>query len=451
MQNKDVHNTVSKVSPSTDGGKPEGKGASIEIHNEEVREIMKEIPGSIIRWGLAIIFLIFVSIIIGSYFFQFKEIVSAPLIITTSNPPAPIISKATGRISHWFVTDGQTVETGDNIALIKNSTNPEDFYRAEDVVLQLDSIKLKDNLGKVDLPEKLALGELQDLYNQLFNNWVNYRDYIASNFLPQKIELLRQQMAKQEQHYQLTLLQQKMMEDELEITRMGFKRHESMLNKGGVSEVQIEEARGRVIQSERAYTSFMASLKTTEINLINQKRSLLELQEQHHKEVEQFEQNISSNIRSLKSQLKYWEDNYLLSSPINGTVTLTTFWSENHVVKAGERVATVVPGDSSVIICRAIVPSSGIGKVEIGQKVNIKLSGYPYMEHGMLSGEVSTISLVPEKEGYFVEIRLNEGMMSSYSEQLKLVQEMDGTADIIADEMRMIYRFINPLRMLFDK
>ena len=73
------------------------------------------------------------------------------------------------------------------------------------------------------------------------------------------------------------------------------------------------------------------------------------------------------------------------------------------------------------------------------------------MEHGMLTGEVSMVSLVPEKEGYIVEIRLNEGMMSSYSEQLKLVQEMDGTAEIIADEMRMIYRFINPLKMLFDK
>jgi multidrug resistance efflux pump len=427
------------------------KKQNIEIHNEEVREIMKEIPGSIIRWGLAIIFLIFVSIIVGSYFFQFKEIVSAPLIITTTNPPAPIISKVSGRITLWFVFDGQKVKRGDNIALIKNSTNIKDFYRAENIVLQLDSLKIKDNLDKAVLPEKLELGELQDIYNQLYNNWNNYKSYIESNFLPQKIELLRQQMVKQEQHYQLTLQQQKMMEDELEITRKGLKRYESMLNKGGVSEVQIEEARGRVIQSERAFTSFIASVKTTEINLISQKRSLLELQEQHHKELEQFEQNISDNIKVLKNQFKNWRDNYLLTSPIKGTVTLTTFWSENHVVNAGERLATVVPTDSSVIICRAIVLSSGIGKVETGQKVNIKLSGYPYMEHGMLTGEVSAVSLVPEKEGYFVEIRLNEGMMSSYSEQLKLVQEMDGTAEIIADEMRMIYRFINPLKMLFDK
>ena len=101
------------------------KKQNIEIHNEEVREIMKEIPGSIIRWGLAIIFLIFVSIIIGSYFFQFKEIVSVPLVITTSNPPAPIISKATGRISHWFVSDGQTVKQGENIV---NSINLQNLF-----------------------------------------------------------------------------------------------------------------------------------------------------------------------------------------------------------------------------------------------------------------------------------------------------------------------------------
>jgi len=426
------------------------KKHNIEIHNEEVREIMKEIPGSIIRWGLAIIFLIFISIIIGSYFFQFKEIVSAPLVITTTNPPAPIISKASGRITRWFVSDGQLVNKGDYIALIKNSTNLEDFYRAEEIILYLDSTEIKDNLEST-MPEKLILGELQEMYNQLYNNRVNYNNYLHENFIPQKIGLLRQQMLKQEQHYQLSQQQKKMMEQELEIARKGLERHQSLLNKGGVSESQIEDAKARVIQSERGYINFIASLKSAEINKINQERSLLELQEQHHKNMAQFEMNISNSIQSLKNQFKNWRDNYLLLAPIAGMATLTTYWSENHVISAGERLATVVPVDNSIIICRAIVPSSGIGKVKIGQQVNIKLTGYPYMEHGMLTGEVSTISLVPEKEGYILEIRLNDGMMSSYSEQFKLVQEMDGTAEIIADEMRMIYRFINPLKMLFDK
>ncbi len=64
--------------------------------------------------------------------------------------------------------------------------------------------------------------------------------------------------------------------------------------------------------------------------------------------------------------------------------------------------------------------------------------------------QLALVSLVPIEEGYIVEIRLSDGMLSSYSEHLKLVQEMDGTADIITGEMRMIYRLINPLKSLVD-
>ena len=153
---------------------------------------MKEIPGSLLRWGLTIIFMIFASVIVGSYFFQNKEIVSAPIVITTTNPPAPIITKSSGRIASWFVSNGQHVEKGDDIALIKNSTNLNDFYRAEETVLYLDTTEMK-NTPEFIMPEKLILGELQDSYNRLHNNLINYRDYLNNSFLPKKIELLRQQ------------------------------------------------------------------------------------------------------------------------------------------------------------------------------------------------------------------------------------------------------------------
>lgn len=427
------------------------KRQNIEIYNEDVREIMKEIPGSLLRWGLTVIFFIFDSIIIGSYFFTFKEVVSAPLVITTANPPAPIICKVSGRINKWFATDGQFVQKGDDIALINNATNLKDFKTLKEIINFLDLKNIQSAMATINLPEKLILGELQDLYNQLYRNWYDYKNFISNNYIPQKIELLKEQTEKQEQQYQLNIQQQKMMKEELDIARNGFSRYESLLDKGGVSESQIEEAKARLIQSERAYTGFLASQKTTEANLIGQKRSMLELQEQHDTQIKQYETEITSGIKSLKNQIKDWEDTYLLSSPVDGKVTLTRYWSENHVVTAGDRLATIVPVDSSAVICRAVVPSSGIGKIETGQQVLIKLAGYPSMEHGTLTGVVNSISLVPEKEGYIVEIKLNKGMISSYSERLKLVQEMDGIAEIITSEMRMINRFINPLRMIINK
>ena len=434
-----------KVSPL--GRNTEGKGGPIEIYNEEVREIMKEIPGSLIRWGLTILFLIFVSVIVGSYFFTFREVVSVPTVITTNNPPAPIITKASGRIAHWFVFDGQEIKTGENIVLIDNSAKLEDILQLDSIINAFDS-RGANNIAILILPENLILGELQELYNRVYRNRENYKKYLKENFLPRKIDLLQQQIEMQKQQYQLSLEEKEMMEHQIGIAQKGFESYEDMYKLGGVSQIQLEEQRSGLLQAERGYKSFLSSLKSAEINLINQNRSLLELQEQYRKEIEQFESNNTDDISILKNQLKNWKDKYLLSSPINGKVTLTKYWSENHVISAGERIATIVPPDSSVIICRAVVPSSGISKVKIGQKVNIKLSGYPYMEYGMLNGTVNSVSLVPVEEGYIVEVRLNEGMLSSYSEHLKLVQEMDGTADIITGEMRMIYRLINPLKAI---
>jgi multidrug resistance efflux pump len=423
----------------------------IEQHSEEVQDIMGRIPGSLTRWGLTVIFVVFFSVITGSYFFKFREIVSAPMVITTANPPAPLICKASGRIARWFVTDGQKVNEGESIALIKNSTALEDMVLIEKIILNLDSSTIRSQVKQIILPEKLILGELQGNYNQFCKNWMNYRDYCTINFQGKKIGLLQQEIEKQRQYYDLSLQQQKMMEQEMVISEKELERYKNMLEKGGISESQMEEARAELIRAKRSYSSFLASLKSGEITMINQRRSLLEIQEQHRNTLTEFELSLAENIRTLKNQIKGWKETYLISSPTEGTVTLTKYWSENHVVSAGERLATIVPADSKDVICRAKVPSSGIGKVETGQKVNIKLSGFPYMEHGILTGEVSAVSLVPEENSYIVEIRVNDKMQSTYREQLRLVQEMEGTADIITRENRLLVRFINPLRMLLDK
>ncbi len=45
-----------------------------------------------------------------------------------------------------------------------------------------------------------------------------------------------------------------------------------------------------------------------------------------------------------------------------------------------------------------LLPAEGAGKVEPGQKVNIRLDNYPYMEYGMLEGVISHISEIPDEE-----------------------------------------------------
>ena len=293
----------------------------IEIHNEEVREIMKEIPGWIIRWGLTVLFTLFAILIIGSYFFRYPQVVSVPVVITIQNPPAALEAKSSGKIEHLFVSNGDSVKTNQKIVIIET-------------------------------PAK-------------------YTDFIN----------LEKQIDKQHENYQ----------------------------------------------------------------------KMIEFQLQSDRELNQFQLGLDESYQLLKASLNQWKERYLIESPIDGKIIFTDYLSKNQTVKAGDKIATVVPVNGSEFIGKAFIPVSEFRKIEVGQKVQIKLSGFPYMEFGILTGQIRSLSLVPEEHGYVAEIELTKGTTSSYSEKLKFIQEMDGIAEIITEETRLIYRFINPLKSLFDK
>lgn len=84
----------------------------------------------------------------------------------------------------------------------------------------------------------------------------------------------------------------------------------------------------------------------------------------------------------------------------------------------GERVLTIIPETKQNIIGKLLLPVRGSGKVKIGQKVNIKLLNYPYMEYGMLQGSIRNISLVLAENFYSVEVEFLNGMTTNYGREL---------------------------------
>jgi HlyD family secretion protein len=90
------------------------------------------------------------------------------------------------------------------------------------------------------------------------------------------------------------------------------------------------------------------------------------------------------------------------------------------------------------------------GKVKQGQAVNIKLSSYPYLEYGMVRGRIKTKSLVPSGDAYVIEIELPDGLTTLYKRKLDFTQNMQGVAEVITDDMRLLQKIIYPLRYLLS-
>ena len=151
----------------------------------------------------------------------------------------------------------------------------------------------------------------------------------------------------------------------------------------------------------------------------------------------------------LNAQIKLWEQEYLFVSPIDGFVTQMGIWSQNQNVTIGEHVFTVVPLEQTVPRGKAMLPTQGAGKVKIGQRVNVRINNYPDQEFGYLLGKVESISSVPTTEGFYVvEVSFPNGMQTNYGKTLPIVQQIFGHADIITEDLRLLERFIMPIRKL---
>ena len=419
------------------------------IHSEEVQEIMGFIPKWIVRWGLSLIFSVFLIIIAGSYFFKFPEVVTAPIVITTQNPPAALVSKFGGQIKKWFVTNGEKVLPGDLIALIKNNAEYKDVQAIQFSLGKL-TCNWEEDVFKAELPVNLVLGDIQNSY-VAYEKWmIDFKNYLIQDDISVKIDLLEKQINKKKEYYQILISQKKLQEEDLKICKKIFTRDSILYVKGVEAQAKHDLSKQTFLQKESAYLTFQTSLKNTESTILQLQEAKIELEIQCQKEKHTFIANLHESKQILENQINTWIEKYMLRSPINGTVTFTKFWSENQVINAGERLASIVPEGENKIIGTIQVPSSGFGKIRIGQKVNIKLNGFPYMEYGMLRAEVESLSLVPEEQYYIVAVNLDKGMQSSYSEKLKFIQGMDGTADIITKDRRLITRFISPLRAFFD-
>jgi multidrug resistance efflux pump len=432
---------------------PDLPNRQLEAYSEEVAEIMGHIPRWIVRWGVTVFFIIFALMATGSYFFKYPVVVSVPFKLTTINPPAPLVCKSSGRIAKWYVSDGQLVQPNSLIALLENTAKYQDVKLLKDVLQAGFAGNQLENRDTMMLPIDPVLGSLQNTFVSFRKKHNELGNYLKQDINGKKIELTERKIINHRNQYALLLKQWKLKQQEFELARMVFIQDSTAYVKGGYGIIKTEYDRAlqTIISQKSSLLSFEASVMNAEVALMQLEESHLELLAARENELNSLKNSLNAELVSLQSQIDEWFENYVITSPIEGKITLTNYWSENQVVNSGERLATIVPVEETIIIARAYIPATSLGKVIEGQRVNVKLSGFPHLEYGVLHGIVNNISMIPEEEGYVAAIKLDEGMQSSYNETLRFIQQMDGTADIITEDTRLIYRFINPLRSSLKK
>jgi hypothetical protein len=124
-------------------------------------------------------------------------------------------------------------------------------------------------------------------------------------------------------------------------------------------------------------------------------------------------------------------------------------------VTSGQSIGFIIPSvTNNKKHVRALVPTVGIGKMEIGNEAIIRINAFPFKEYGSIHSEVSSILEIPSQDesGQLlreVMIALPDPLLTDYNKVIEYTPQMDVTIQIITESNSILGRIFNEFKNLF--
>jgi multidrug resistance efflux pump len=418
------------------------------LYSDPVREIISNPPRRIIRWGTTLIFTVLVVLLILSWLIKYPDVVPAPVEITTINPPVTLVSKITGRINNLYVKDGENVSQGQLLAVMETAASIHEIELLKAIV---DTVQRPEKLQPLLFPDLFELGELQEHYASFLKKLSDFNTYIRNDFYGSKIKSVTDEIEGIKDYIERIKVKEALISQNLFIEKNKYERDSLLHSQKVTTDSDLEISRQSFIKIKLELQEVRIDWSAKVIELAEKKQLLQDYSINRQEEREKLVSALNEVFLNLKAQIRIWETTYLLISPVKGTVAFTEYWSENQSVSIDQPVLSVVPVTTGDYVGRMNLKMQRSGKVKVDQYVNIKLSGYPYLEYGMVRGIVKSKSLVPSGDAYVIEISLPNGLTTLYGKKLDFTQNMQGTAEIITEDLRLLQKIINPFRHLISK
>ena len=421
----------------------------LKLRSEEVQEILSTPPAWIIRWGITLILIFTVIILILSFIIRYPDYVTAKVIVTTERPTERIVARQSGPLEKIYVVNGDTVEAGQRLAVIRNTANIDDVYRLKGILDTVRSVS-KGFFFPIDITSNLVLGDIETAYINFEKSYIDFQ--LLKDLDPHANRLLgnRRSLAEIKQQLKDQIKQKQLLEQEYQIKKIDFERHKILFEQRVISQQGLEVKELEFLQVQKNINAMAISISQMRGAITLADHNLRSTRIDQQEDDTRFMANLSQAYNVLRKAVRDWEHGYMLSSSIQGIVGFQEFWGENQFVSSGEVVFSILPMDTSALVGKLVLPSQNAGKVIAGQKVLVKLDNFPFQQYGMLLGKVKNISISPDKAGnYFVYIEIPEGTKTSYGQKLPFDQELLGNAEIITEDLSVAQRIFYKFRDVF--
>ncbi len=320
------------------------------------------------------------------------------------NRPQELNSPIPGKITKWYVREGDEVKKGDTLLLLSeiksDYLDPNLLLRTkEQLAAKREAVKFYEN--------KIIA------YDNQIEALENARELKIAQ-LKNKTGQLRSKLEAEKAEYQAAI-------NDLDLSKDQYDRQEKMYNDGLVSQTELQK---RNVKYQNALSKKLAlenkieqTKQEIENNKIEQNSALQEYFEKINKtSSERFQtlSQVSTSIAEL-SKLENTLSNYMIRNsmyailaPQDGQIIQSKKSGIGEIVKEGERIVTIVPTRIDYAVEMYVKPID-LPLLKVGQKVrfvfdgfpSIVFSGWPESSYGTFGGVIVAVENSMTKSGMF--------------------------------------------------
>lgn len=422
------------------------KVAQVEERCEYTQEVMGTPPHWLVRWGISVIFIVIAVVVLISFMVKYPEVIPAQIIVTTPEPPVSVVARAAGSLAQIAVQDQQNVVPQQILAVIDSTADTQGIQDIQTLINRAQATSRPDQaLGVLLKDRHYQLGEFHDSYAQYQKTYDEYSSYQRLNALGSEMNMLQVQINQYQQVVLQRQEQQQLLEQEIKLLEKDYQRVEQLYQQQMLSMKTVEDKHRELLQLRRQSRANALELSNTQIHSQGLKQQWQKLQLEQSRQNQMFASQLNEAYTKLVNQLKQWNGRYIIRAPVAGKVTFIKPWADHQFINNGDELLVVVPQEQQEMIGKVRMSTLNSGKVKLGQRVYIKLHPYPFQEYGIIEGVVKSISLVPRQDHYAIEVSLPQGLTTSYHKTLVFKQEMQGNAEIVTEDLRLIERFFHQI------
>ena len=372
------------------------------------------------------ILLIMGFIAVTAMFLPWTQNIRSKGYVTTLLPdqrPQAIQALIGGKIEKWYVREGQVVQVGDTI--LKVTEVKEEYLDPE--LLDRTQGQIDAKIGSADSYEKKAQ-RLEEQYQALLKGREIKLTQNEIKIQTTKLKIESDSMELVAIHLKQTIAEKQLV------------RIKSLYDDGIKSLTDLEEKRMSVQEANAIATSLinkinahrneLDNLVANKLGIINEYADKLAKSSSDRMSALSSKFDSDASVDKLKSQFNAYEvrqNNYFITSPIDGMITESLQNGIGEIIKNGDKVVNIVPTEYQLAV-ETYVEAFDMPLLAIGEKVRIQFdgwpaivfSGWPNNSSGTFGGQIFAIDNDVSKNGKYRILIAPDEEDKEWPEQLRV-------------------------------